>query len=100
MTLTHKLIYIVTEEVGLKTNGLAGILTLHADHMHIAGPKVLSLPYSQLTQLRVIKQHKVGTLIHLRCSGTSVFLAVQRFNLLGILAVINRGKTHALFKEL
>ena len=98
--LTYKLLYIVAEEVGQKTKGLSGVLTLHGDRAHIEGPEELSLPYSQFEALRIFRQHKVGTLIHVRCGGISAFLAVPRINLFGIFAVINYFKTNALFDEL
>lgn len=96
----YKLLYIVAEEVSLKTKGLSGTLTILDDRAIIEGPDELSLPYSQFGDLRIFRQHKVGTLIHLRCADISVFLTVPRINLFGVLAVINYFKTHALFGEL
>lgn len=96
----YKLLYMVAEEVNFDSKGMSGKLTLLDDHAIIEGPDELSLPYSQIEGLRMFRQHKVGTLIHLRCAHTSVFLTVPRFNLFGVFAVINYFKTHALFGEL
>jgi hypothetical protein len=96
----YKLLYIVAEEVSLKTKGLSGTLTLLDDRAIIEGPDELSLPYSRFEDLRIFRQHKVGTLIHLRCADISVFLTVPRINLFGVFTVINYFKTHALFGEL
>ncbi len=96
----YKLLYMVAEEVSLKTKGLSGTLTLLDDRAIIKGPDQLSLPYSQFGTLRIFRQHKVGTLIHIRCANTSVFLTVPRINLFGVFAVINYFKTHALYGEL
>jgi hypothetical protein len=98
--LKYKLLYIVAEEVSLKTKGLSGKITLQGDRAHIEGPDELSMLYSQFEHIRIVRQHKVGTLIHCRCADTSVFLAVPRFNLFGVFAVINHNKTHSLFVEL
>lgn len=98
--MAYKLLYTVAEEVGLKTKGLTGTLELHDDHALIDGPTQLTLPYTDFEHLRIFRQHKLGTLIHIRCAGTSVFLTVPRFNLFGVFAVINCFKTHDLFAEL
>ena len=98
--MSYKVLYTVAEEVGLKTKGLSGKLELQDGHVAITGPEELSLPYSEFEELEITRQHKVGTLIHLRCAGTSVFLTVPRFHLLGAFAVINYFKTHELFNEL
>ena len=98
--LKYNLLYIVAEEVSLKTKGLSGTITLQDDRVHIDGPDELSIPYSQFEDLRIFRQHKLGTLIHCRCAATSVFLTVPRINLFGVFAVINHNATHSLFAEL
>ena len=89
--MSYKLLYLVTEEVGLKTKGLSGKLELHKDHASIDGPHQLSLPYGDFEHLRISRQDKVGTLIHVCCAGTSVFLTVPRFSLFGVFAVIKHS---------
>ena len=98
--MSYKLLYIVAEKVGLWTKGLTGKLELRDDHASIDGPAQLTLPYSDFEHLRMFRQRRVGTLIHVRCAGTSVFLTVPRFNLLGVFTVINNFKTRSLFAEL
>lgn len=90
----------VAETVGLKTKGISGTIELHDDRAVIEGSQPLSLPFKEFEQLRIYKQHKVGTLIHLRCGGTSLYLTVPRINLFGVFAVVNHWKTHRLFDEL
>lgn len=96
----YNLLYTVAEEVSLKTRGVSGKLTLLDDHLDIEGPDKLSLPYSDIEDLRIFRQHKVGTLIHVLCADVSVFFAVPHFNLFGVLAIINYSGTRALFDEL
>ncbi len=98
--MAYKLLYIVAEEVSLKTKGLSGTLDLYDDHASISGPENMLLPYADFEHLRIFRLYKVGTIIHLRCAEHSVFLSVPRFNLFGMFAVINYFKTRALFGEL
>ena len=98
--MNYKLLYIVAEEVGLKSKGLSGTLSLEEDHLEIVGPERIRFLYDEIQELRIFRQHKVGTLIQIRAIETSVYLAVPRFNLFGIFAMINYFKTHELFEEL
>lgn len=98
--MAYRILYMVAEDVGLKTKGLSGTIELQNDRAVIAGSEPLSLAFKEFEELRIHKQHKIGTLIHLRCAGMSVYLAVPRINLFGVFAVINYWATHRLFDEL
>ena len=99
-SMPSKLLYTVAEEVGFRTKTLSGELELLDDRLSITGPNELSLRYEDVECLRIYRHGSVGTLIHVRCVGTSVFLTVPRIHLLGVVAVINRFETDALFVEL
>jgi hypothetical protein len=98
--MSYKVLYIVAAEIGLKDKGLSGRLTLENDQIVIAGPMELSIPLSAIETLRIFRQHKVGTFIHIHCPQTSVFLTVPRFNFFGVVAVVNLFKTRELLAKL
>ena len=96
----YKVLYIVAETVRLKSKAKSGTIRLEDHEAIIEGTELLRLRSSDITGLRIYRQHHVGTIIHLKSASESVYLTVPRINLFGLLAMVNRSKTRQLFNDL
>ena len=78
----YKILYVVAETVSLKTKGSSGLIRLHQNEVEIEGPTSLRFRYDEMSSLKICKQHKVGTIIHLRVGSNSVWLSAPRVSVM------------------
>ena len=98
--MNYKVLYHVGEAVGLKTKAAVGRLSLEDGHLVIRGESTVSIDVAALRSVELFRLHGTGRMLKVVHTEGTLFVAVIRFCLFGLFAVVNFFGTGRLKDEL
>jgi len=87
-------------EIGLKTKGKTGRLSLEGGYLRIRGEPEVSIPLETLHSVELFRLHGTARMLKIVHERGTLFVSVIRFSLFGFFMVVNFFATGQLKQEL